>query len=109
MSSNPFTACIDACNRCAVACNTCSAACLQEPDVQHMARCIALDIDCAAMCQFAAGAMARNSAHAKAICQLCADICQACGDECAQHSAQHCQDCAAACHACAKACAAMAR
>jgi hypothetical protein len=47
-----------------------------------MARCIALDTDCAAICQLAAEAMARASEYATAFCRLCADICQACGDEC---------------------------
>lgn len=39
--------CIEACNDCADACDMCAAACLQEQDVKAMARCIALDIDCA--------------------------------------------------------------
>ena len=60
-----------------------------------MARCVALDMDCAAICSLAVGAMARVSDHAKAICALCADICQACGDECAKHKhMQHCAECA---------------
>ncbi|WP_443098614.1 four-helix bundle copper-binding protein [Variovorax sp. CCNWLW225] len=73
-----------------------------------MAKCIALDIDCAAACQFAAAAMARGSEHAKSICALCADICQACGEECAKHKAGHCQACAKACRECAAACRSMA-
>ena len=73
-----------------------------------MAQCIALDIECAAICQTAAASMARGSAHAHALCRVCADICQACGDECSTHEAQHCQDCADACHRCAEACRAMA-
>ena len=47
--------CIAACHACAVACNHCAAACLQEDDVKMMAGCIALDIDCAAICRVAAG------------------------------------------------------
>ena len=81
---------------------------LKEPDVKMMARCIALDMDCAAVCQFAAAAMSRGSEFAKAICALCADICQACGDECARHKPEHCQACAKACKDCAAACRAMA-
>jgi hypothetical protein len=99
-----FEDCIEACNACSVACNYCSTACLQEPDVQKMARCIALDMDCAGICAFAAAAMARGSQHAKAICMLCASICKSCGDECAKHDAEHCQQCAKACHGCADAC-----
>jgi hypothetical protein len=73
-----------------------------------MAKCIALDMDCAAVCQLAAAAIARGSDHAHAICRLCAEVCKACGDECSSHEAQHCKTCADACHRCAVACLAMA-
>jgi hypothetical protein len=101
--------CIDACNACAVACDHCAAACLQEADVKSMARCIALDMDCAAICRLAAGYMARGSEFAGALCRLCADVCQACGEECAKHPMDHCQQCATACRRCADECRAMAR
>jgi hypothetical protein len=96
--------CIEACNACAEACDMCSTACLHEDDVKMMARCIALDMDCAQICRLAAAFMARESDFAGALCQLCAEVCQACGDECAKHQAQHCQDCAAACRRCAEEC-----
>src|SRR5690242_19857369 len=51
MSQGRFAACIDACNACADACDHCAAACLAEDDPKPMARCIALDMDCAAMCR----------------------------------------------------------
>ncbi|KTT17996.1 four-helix bundle copper-binding protein [Pseudacidovorax intermedius] len=102
------TDCIDACNACAVACNHCAASCLREPDPGAMAGCIRLDMDCAAVCQLAAAAMARGSEHAAAICTLCARICEACAAECAQHDMDHCQACAQACRDCAQACRAMA-
>jgi hypothetical protein len=108
MPHERYTDCIEACSECAVACNHCAASCLRHNDVKMMARCIALNVDCAAICQLATVAMARGSEYATAICRLCADICQACGDECAMHKAQHCQDCAAACHRCAEACLRMA-
>jgi len=108
MATENFQECIDACNACAAACDHCSAACLDEEDVKMMRRCIALDIDCAALCRLAAGYMARGSEFAGAICQLCADICTACGDECAKHEMDHCQQCAKACHDCAEACRKMA-
>lgn len=97
-------ACIEACNACVIACNHCAASCLQEPDVKMMARCIALDMDCAQICAVAAAAMARGSENAKTICKACADVCQACGDECAKHDMDHCQACARACHTCAQEC-----
>lgn len=104
MPHQKFNACIEACNACAVACNHCAASCLQEKDVKAMARCIALDVDCAEICQLAAAVMSRGSEHAKAICATCADVCQSCGDECAKHEMAHCQQCAKACRGCAQEC-----
>jgi hypothetical protein len=103
-----YQSCIDACNACADACDHCATACLQEQDVQKMARCIARDMDCAAICRMAAGYMARGSAFAKQLCQLCAQVCQTCGDECGRHQHLHCQDCARACQRCAEECKRMA-
>ncbi|WP_373866856.1 MULTISPECIES: four-helix bundle copper-binding protein [Variovorax] len=76
----------------------------EEDDVKVMARCIALDFDCAAACHFAAAAMARDSEHGKQICALCTDICDACGEECAKHKEEHCEACAKACKECTAAC-----
>ena len=107
MPNQKYEGCIEACNSCAVACNDCAASCLQEPDVKMMARCIAMDIDCAQLCAVAAAMMARGSEHAGAICTVCADVCQVCGDECAKHDMEHWRQCARACHACADACRSM--
>jgi hypothetical protein len=104
MTKTQFQSCIEACTECAVTCHHCAAACLQEPDVKMMARCIALDMDCAAICELAAAAMARGSSYAQDICRLCADICEACGDECGKHEAEHCKRCAEACRRCADEC-----
>lgn len=104
MSQPQFQSCIDACNECAAACEHCAAACLQEPDVQMMARCIALDIDCAQVCRVAASMMQRGSTQAGELCRVCAEICDACGEECARHAHQHCQQCADACRRCAAEC-----
>jgi hypothetical protein len=73
-----------------------------------MARCIALDMDCAAICRLAAGYMSRDSEFAKQLCQLCAQVCQTCGEECAKHRMDHCQACAQACKQCAEECRRMA-
>lgn len=108
MPHEKFTTCIDACNACAVACNHCAASCLQEQDVKAMARCIALDIDCAEICLLAAAAMSRGSEQAKAICTACAEVCRVCGDQCARHPMEHCQRCAQACRRCAEECSRMA-
>lgn len=104
MAQDPFKACIEACYACAAACDNCSTACLQEDDVKMMARCIALDMDCAEICRTAAAFMGRGSGSAVAVCRLCADICTACANECGRHDMDHCQACAAACRHCAQAC-----
>lgn len=104
MAHQTYQACIEACHACATACDHCFASCLQEQDVKMMARCIALDADCAAICRLAAGTMARGSDFAKELCQLCAQVCEACGDECAKHRMDHCQQCAEACRRCAEEC-----
>jgi hypothetical protein len=109
MAHQQYTSCIEACNQCAIACNHCSTACLLEQDVKMMARCIALDMDCAAICELATAAMARGSEQVQGICALCADICDACGEECAKHQMAHCQECAAACRRCAEECRRMAQ
>jgi hypothetical protein len=104
MNQQDFSSCIEACNDCAIACDNCAAACLQEQDVKMMARCIALDIDCAQLCRLAAGAMARGGEAAEAICAACAQVCDMCADECGKHQMQHCQDCATSCRRCAAEC-----
>lgn len=75
MVHEKYWSCIDACNACADECDHCAIACLQEPEPKSMARCIALDIDCAAICRLAASFMARGSEFAGQICWLCAEIC----------------------------------
>jgi len=108
MTPLKYQSCIEACHQCVSACNQCLAACLGEEDPKSMARCIALDIDCAEVCQLAAAAMSRDSELAQMFCGLCAEICEACGDECAQHPMAHCRDCAVACQRCAAECRRMA-
>jgi hypothetical protein len=104
MQNQQYESCIEACNDCADACDTCAAACLKEDDVKMMARCIALDIDCAQLCRLAAAVMVRGGEAASSICQACADVCDMCADECIKHDAQHCKDCADACRRCAAEC-----
>ncbi len=104
MSHTQFASCIEACNECAAACDHCATACLHEPDPKPMARCIALDIDCAEICRLSAAYMARGSEFAGALCGLCAQVCEACAKECAQHQHAHCQECAEACRRCADEC-----
>ena len=97
-------ACLRACHECAAACLQCATACLKEPDPKPMARCVALDLECADLCQLAAASIARGDESAKAICTLCAQVCGRCAAECRKHEMDHCQYCAAACNRCADAC-----
>ena len=100
-------ACMDACNTCADQCDNCAVSCLSETNVKEMTRCIALDMDCAAICRLAAGFIARDSEFTKHICECCAKICDACAEECAKHQNDHCRQCAEACRQCAIACRSM--
>ena len=109
MAHTQYAACIEACNSCADACDHCSIACLQEADPKPMARCVALDIDCAQLCRLAAAYMARGSECASQICSLCAELCDLCGAECEKHAhMEHCRACAQACRRCAEECRRMA-
>ena len=108
MPHQQFQSCIDACQSCAIACDHCAASCLQETDVKKMARCIALDIDCAEICRLAAAYMARGSPLAGEVCETCALVCEACGEECAKFEMEHCRECAEACRRCAEECRRMA-
>ena len=104
MAHQQYNACIAACHACADACDHCCIACLGEPEPRRLARCVALDIDCAQICRFAAAAMSRGSEFAGAVGGFCAEICEACEAECAKHAHDHCQMCAEACRRCAEAC-----
>jgi hypothetical protein len=109
MPHQQFQAAIDACNACALACDHCAAACLGEKDVKMLARCIQLDLDCAAICRLAVGYMGRGSELVGLVCEACADACDACAQECEKHSAmEHCRQCAQACRRCAEECRRMA-
>ena len=109
MTHEQFKSCIDACNSCAEACDHCAASCLKEPDVTAMARCIARDIDCAAICRLAAAYMSRGSELAAELCHTCAAVCDACSEECGKHKKmEHCRQCADACRRCAEECRRMA-
>ena len=111
MSHQQFKDCIDACVASAVACSHCATECLKEEDVKMMAKCIQLDLECAAICRSAAEVMSLGSEYAHHLCRICADVCNACAEECEKHASmgmEHCRECAEACRACAQACEQMA-
>lgn len=89
---------------CVAACNFCASSCLKEDSVKMMAKCIALDMDCADVCRTTSVLLARNSDHAKHLLKECIELCEACAAECSKHEHDHCQACAKACRECAEAC-----
>jgi hypothetical protein len=99
-----YRECIEACLNCAATCNYCAASCLNEKDVNMMAACIRLDMECAAICTAAAQVMSMNGTQMLELCTICADICDACAAECGKHQVGHCQKCAEVCHNCASLC-----
>ncbi|MEX0780505.1 MAG: four-helix bundle copper-binding protein [Balneolales bacterium] len=109
MPHEKYQECIDACNQCAVTCEHCASSCLQEDNVSDLARCIALDHNCADICLLASKLMSNGSEFSGKFCAMCADVCETCGKECEKHSSMgHCRDCAEACFQCAKVCREMA-
>jgi hypothetical protein len=80
----------------------------KRKNIKMMAKCIQLDMECAAICYAAAQLMSLGSEKAKDICRMCADICEACGNECGKHQTEHCQECSKACKQCAEECRMMA-
>ena len=94
MNYHDYKQCIDACLACAAICNHCAASCTEEDDVNMMAKCIRLDMECAAICYAAAQVMSMGGQSAAELCAISANICNACADECAKHDNEHCRECA---------------
>lgn len=110
MSHEQHQSMINAIYDCVTECNHCTSACLEEQDVQALAKCIKLNMDCAEICTLIAGYAARGSAHTMHLMEECAEICDACAVECEKFADQydHCKKCAAVCRACAEECRTMA-
>lgn len=106
--NSKYQDCIDKCLECAAVCNYCAASCLNEQHVDHMRRCIQLDLECEAICYTSAKIMAMDGEHAKEVCSVCAAICESCADECSKHDNHHCQECATICRECSDICKSMA-
>ena len=103
-------AAIDAASRCASSCSTCADACLHGEHVEHMVRCIDLDLQCAAICRTTAEILSRPGPDGdswRAIVEACIAVCRECAQECGQHDHEHCQMCARDCTDCADACQAL--
>ena len=92
---------IESLQHCISACHHCAASCLEEDNVQSMAGCIALDLDCADTCSLTLKLLARNSEKNIArMVEICKETCMACADECERHDHDHCRECAKACRRC---------
>jgi hypothetical protein len=104
MGYHEWKICIDACLNCAVICNHCAASCTQEQNVNMMAKCIDLDMQCSAACFAAAQLMSLGSEQSIPLCKIVAELCEACSIECSQHENRHCQECAEICKYCADEC-----
>lgn len=103
-----YKSCIDACLRCASICNHCAICCTEDEDVQMMAKCIQLDMECAEICYASAKLMSLGSDRAKDICLICADVCNECANECSKHDNEHCRECSRTCRNCSEQCLKMA-
>ena len=103
-------AAIDACLNCVQSCTSCADADLVEPDVEEMRDCVALDGNCADVCQLTARLLSRpahwDSFVIHRVLQACVRVCNNCAEECARHAAhhRHCAICERVCRACVEAC-----
>lgn len=95
--------CIDACVECAQAAEVCARQCIEAGDPQ-MADCIKLCLDCSAIALLCVSLLARGSADAGRLCEVCADICERCAEECERFDDEVMRACAQACRAAAEAC-----
>jgi ABC-type Mn2+/Zn2+ transport system ATPase subunit len=79
-------------------------------DIQMLARCIRLDLDCADICDATGKILSRQTATEpqmlRASLQACAEACRLCAEECENHAEhhEHCRVCAEVCHRCEQAC-----
>jgi hypothetical protein len=102
--------CIEACFDCAQACTACADACIGEGDLQMLARCIRLDLDCGDICGTTGRILSRQTATEpqmlQAVLRTCAEACRLCAEECENHAEhhEHCRVCAEACRHCEEAC-----
>ncbi len=96
---------IESLAKCVADCHRCIQACLASPDLDRLARCIKLNMDCAEMCELTARFIARDSENTFQVRDECEEICLYCAQECEKHAyIEHCRICAEACRECAKTC-----
>jgi hypothetical protein len=80
-------------------------------NVQELAKCIRLNLDCVDVCATTGRVVSRQTEYdanvTRAVLQACIAACSSCGDECeiqGNQGMEHCQVCAEECHGCEQAC-----
>lgn len=113
IGTEDVAAAIDTCLSCLQACTSCADADLAEPDVGDLARCAALCLTCADVCDVTARLLSRP-AHWELFVvhrslQACVRTCTDSADECAKHAHhhRHCAVCEKVCRECIQACEAL--
>ena len=110
VDASTLVECIEACFDCEQSCASCADACIGEGDVQMLARCIRLDLDCADVCDATGRILSRQTSTEpqmlRVSLQACAQACRLCAEECENHGEhhEHCRVCAEACRRCEQAC-----
>lgn len=86
LDAGALAECIEACFGCAQACAAYADACLGEEDIQMLARCIRLDLDCADVCNATGKILSRQVAFEPemvgATLWACAEACRRCESAC---------------------------
>jgi uncharacterized membrane protein len=110
LGAEEVAAAIDACLNCLQSCVSCANSDLFEDDVEEMRRCVALDENCADICDVTARILSRpresDDFVVHRLLQACVRVCTACAEECHKHAhhMRHCAVCEKACLACVYAC-----
>jgi hypothetical protein len=103
-----IASCVKACLECEATCVACADACLGESEIDHLRRCIRLNLDCADLCSAVGHIVSRmqepDERLSRAGLEACVAACHACAAECDRHEHEHCKVCAEACRRCEKAC-----
>lgn len=97
--------CIEDCHACATTCNATLQHCLEQGGKHAEWPHVTLLVDCAAICELAAGSISRSSPAHATVCRACADVCRACEKDCRAFTDDPImQECADACARCAESC-----
>jgi uncharacterized membrane protein len=110
LGATDVAAAIDACLNCLQSCVSCANSDLAEDDFEEMRRCIAIDQNCADICDVTARVLSRPAFSddfvVHRLLQACVRVCTLCAEECHKHAHhhRHCAICEKACLACVYAC-----